>query len=73
MGTPEFVKSYRRVGSLSTGTCDWCLKWGQSCGTEPLNLWSRTLTHVRIGSHYTTPSSWERKSCQKKDLSLCLS
>lgn len=29
----------RNVGNLGSMTCDWCLKLGKSCGTEPLN-WS---------------------------------
>lgn len=38
MGTPAYSCSPSEVRGWPS-TYDWRLKWGQSCGTEPLNLW----------------------------------
>lgn len=47
MGTLNFVaKLDRSMGNLGPNTCNWLLKWKQFCGTEPLNLWSLTLTQT---------------------------
>lgn len=34
------------MGNLGPDTRNWHLKWEQFCGTEPLNLWSLTLTQI---------------------------
>lgn len=38
---PSFIAVSQKCECL--GTWNWCLKWGQFCGTDPFNLWDVTL------------------------------
>ena len=39
IGIPEFIAGWLDVWS-ATGNCPWCLRWRQSPGSEPFNLWN---------------------------------
>lgn len=45
MGNAAFIAGWSVSGVVAPGTCDWCLKWGQSVG-QYASLWAVT---VRMG------------------------
>lgn len=45
--TLQFIDSWSEVTGGPLGTCDWHLKWRQSCGTEPFPC--GVCTNVGVG------------------------